>query len=816
MLLCVSTNRLGFRRILCFFGIAFLVTFATVYVNIGRVVFSLRNVATDVKHRRESQCQQNILAASDPMVGEHSRVCPMVIPSVVDICKLNRIAKQANPPPVNASEFCSHTKRAFASLKSREISKHTPNPGQCSPGDAAIEVFCDTRLDVYFFHWNYTAMGFRKSTLDVKEALFETPMKRMDEAELRRMPTSTEGARILCVSPHFKAVQLSCRRRNFGWYLPDFISELRTPPSIFTLTRYGKKVGWLEYVCNLWVNGHSLNCYDDFNIVPLTAFPTLRRTLKKHQPKGGDFFRHKTTGARMNVVAMQFDSLSRYQAISEMPLFQSFVRKRLMKKQHTEHIKGQWVVLDFANHNAYADDTFPNLFAAFVGAYIYHLKTSPNIAAEDLKPGPWWLHAKKNQFTTFYGCMMDTQGLAFSPKNLFDFSSVYAAADVMYREPLSDNRGVYGYEPYEGPAYSKHCMGGKPAVKQMLDYFLHFTQTCRREKLPFAAQIENEDLHNSNLLNAKMVDEPLATFLEQMERDGGGEDTILIINADHGARYGGGIDADKLLHLYNSNPMLRVFVPPSIAEDFYSILANNQRRITAALDIYATLRELVGGTKELEYRLDRKHDGWVPPITPSSIFRELPVNRSCADCGIPLSRCTCKLGLKTMVFSLRRNDRIVPKKYQNILKKLISTALQQLKFMGAVGKIPGCKVPHLKEVISLEEQTPPLDMLDDDGEAYIFQVYFKLVEGPNAVFKATIPAYVKTSKTESGTARSFYIPDNLVGSVKPGTESGQGHRGNYIIGLDRTTKMLKDCKSVVESGAPTEALKKTEHMFCLC
>ena len=257
MLPCISTNRLGFRRILWFVGVAFLVTFATVYVNLGRAVFSLRNAATDVRHRKGSQCQQDILDASDPMVGEHSQACPMVIPPVSDICKLNSIAKQANPPPVNASEFCSHTKRAFASLKSKEISKHTPNPGQCSLGDAAIEFSCDTRLDVYFFHWNYTAMGFRKSTPDIKEALFETPMKRIDEAELRRMPTTTEGNRILCVSPHFQAVQLSCRRRNFGWYLPEFITELRIPPSIFELTRYGKKVGWLEYVCNFWVNGHS-------------------------------------------------------------------------------------------------------------------------------------------------------------------------------------------------------------------------------------------------------------------------------------------------------------------------------------------------------------------------------------------------------------------------------------------------------------------------------------------------------------------------------------------------------------------------------
>ena len=773
--------------------------------------------------RVRTQCEQDILDASDPMVGNHSLACPMVVPSVFDICRLNSKAKLINPPPANASEFCSHTKRQFASLKSKKIVKHAPNPGQCAVGDATINFFCDTRLDVYFFHRNYTAQGFRKSTPDVKEVLFPTPMKRIDGAELWSMPKSKDGGQVLCVPPRFQAVQLACRRRNFGWYLPEIISELRTPHSILHMTRYGTEVGWLEFICNGWVNGRSLNCYDDFNVVPITTFPTLRRSLKKHGPKGKDSFRHKTTGKRLNVLSVQLDSLSRYQAISEMPLFQSFVRQRLLKKVPAFHPKGRWVVLDFANHNAYADDTFPNLFAAFSGLYVYNLKTEHNVAAEDLKPGPWWIHAKKNEFTTFYGCMTGNQGFAFNKGvrsgNLFDFSSVSAAADVMYREPLGEHRGYYGYEPYDGDAYTHHCLGGKPAIKQMFEYFRHFSQTCRREKLPFAGQIENEDLHNHNLLNAKMVDEPLTSFLKQMEHDGGGDDTIIIVNGDHGARYGGGADADNLRHLYNSNPILRMFVPAWIAAKFYSILANNQRVITASLDIYATLRDLVDGAKkETDYKLDRKVHGWRAPIAPSSLFRGLPANRSCADCGVPSSRCTCHLGLKTILFSRHRNDVNVPEKYKDILQKLIATALRQLEFLGGVGKIEGCQVPHLKEVISLEEQTPPLDRLDVDGEEFSFQFFLKLVEGPNAVFKVTVPAYTRAVQKGSGTkkTREYYIPDNLIGAVKPGTRSGQGHRGNFIIGVDRTTAMVKPCKSIVQKGAPTNELKKTDHMFCLC
>ena len=161
--------------------------------------WSFRSSAAHHLMRVRTQCEQDILDASDPMVGNHSLACPMVVPSVFDICRLNSKAKLINPPPANASEFCSHTKRQFASLKSKKIVKHAPNPGQCAVGDATINFFCDTRLDVYFFHRNYTAQGFRKSTPDVKEVLFPTPMKRIDGAELWSMPKSKDGGQVLCV-----------------------------------------------------------------------------------------------------------------------------------------------------------------------------------------------------------------------------------------------------------------------------------------------------------------------------------------------------------------------------------------------------------------------------------------------------------------------------------------------------------------------------------------------------------------------------------------------------------------------------------------
>ena len=212
---------------------------------------------------------------------------------------------------------------------------------------------------------------------------------------------------------------------------------------------------------------------------------------------------------------------------------------------------------------------------------------------------------------------------------------------------MSDRRGYFGYEPYSG-LYSKHCMGGKPAITQLLEYFHKFTKFASHTGIPFAAQMENEDLHNSNLLNAHMIDEPLAMFLQTMENDGRGDDTIFILNADHGARYGGGVNAIKLRHFYNTNPTFRMLIPSSLAKTFKNILANNQRRITNSLDIYATLRHIVGGTPDLAFQTGST---WEATTIGRSIFTELPENRGCVECQIDEFRCTCKLGSKKIIFS---------------------------------------------------------------------------------------------------------------------------------------------------------------------
>ena len=318
------------------------------------------------------------------------------------------------------------------------------------------------------------------------------------------------------------------------------------------------------------------------------------------------------------------------------------------------------------------------------------------------------------------------QGLSFGPENHFDFSDVQNAADVVLREAVSLNAGYYGYEPYND-IYSKHCLGGKAAPNHVFEYLRQFTIAATTAEVPFLAQTEDEELHNDNLLNARMIDEPLTKFLENMESDGRGTDTIIIINADHVPRYGGSQDHDILGHLYNINPVLRVLLPQSLLEKYGEILADNQRVITQSLDLYATLRHLVeDGSAGMHYRTNSSM--WRKPQEGKSLFRTIKPNRTCIEAGINEVRCTCAFGPKKIILSNRVGREVqLPNEFFKIKERLKILSEMQLWHLGGNEKILGCKQPHFKQIDRLEVQRPHKDAVGENGAGqYTFEMWFEM------------------------------------------------------------------------------------------
>ena len=455
------------------------------------------------------------------------------------------------------------------------------------------------------------------------------------------------------------------------------------------------------------------------------------------------------------------------------------------------------------------------------------MNTSHNIPAENLQPGPWWHHAKKNGYTTMYGANSITWGMSFGKKGFFDFSTSSIAADIVLREGIWYNSGFYGYRPYS-PEYEGHCLSGQPGPQYLFDQISAMSQASSEAgDAPFAVQIVNNDLHNGNLLNARMVDASLVRMLEQLEQHGRAHDTIVLIYADHGARYGAGAQSTGTLrHVYNSNPMFRLLIPPSLAQQVGDVLSMNENVLTQPLDVYSTLRHII----EMEVKKSGRTTTFTSSYTtdPSgmwgqqgvaglSVFQPLPTNRTCADGGIPLHRCTCMFGLRTIVFDLNVNDaKKIPTEYQSVYPHVVATAIGQLFHVGGGGKIFGCRKPHLHEVISFEVQRAPSGYSKE--VMYYFYLRFSIVEDPEAVFKATVPVRkkVRMSKKSGVVSESggrYMLASNLVGARAIGYT--KGHKGNYLIAVDRITPMQKSCSKIVLE-APTQELRQISEPHCVC
>ena len=361
-----------------------------------------------------ADCPSSILAQSGGSLLNNASnpapLCPALVPDVQQICATNKKFGEKHPPPDNVTNFCSRLDPHFSSLLDvndedallqaaacKNSLFHSPDLAGAGDNYRVLEIFCSTRLRAHFMPRDHTARGIPNAAEpnivtamgpQIEEVIYE-------KSDIEAFPLSSRGGRLLCVPPMHVAVSLSCRKENVWWFLiPDSISSWTLPTWLtsYKMTRYGTPVGWLEFICTMrtkfgagWfenkVRGN--DCYDDSNLwlLPKFSFPSIPESaaadaaiVKEETKSESKTINKKKKSSRWNVVAIQIDSLSRYQAISEMSQFQSFFRQRLFKPSGaaasgttTKSTSRDWVGFDMLNHNSYMDDTFPNLYAAFAG-----------------------------------------------------------------------------------------------------------------------------------------------------------------------------------------------------------------------------------------------------------------------------------------------------------------------------------------------------------------------------------------------------------------------------------------------------------------
>lgn len=179
-----------------------------------------------------------------------------------------------------------------------------------------------------------------------------------------------------------------------------------------------------------------------------------------------------------------------------------------------------------------------------------------------------------------------------------------------------------------------YCLGYQIGYLYQLNYFKDFVR--KYSDVPkFGINFHTEFSHDDNNL-ATVMDDDLANTLMEFKRDGTLNNTLLVVMADHGARY------DKVRHtmqgkLEERMPMMSLTFPEWFKlkyPNYYKNLVSNADKVTTAFDVHATLMNLLDITQ-----------AEIPPNDEDrgiSLLLNIPLSRTCADAGIDKHWCVCK------------------------------------------------------------------------------------------------------------------------------------------------------------------------------
>nr|KAG5702608.1 hypothetical protein BaRGS_027994 [Batillaria attramentaria] len=189
--------------------------------------------------------------------------------------------------------------------------------------------------------------------------------------------------------------------------------------------------------------------------------------------------------------------------------------------------------------------------------------------------------------------------------------------------------------PWVEPTYKNQeplCLGSTPRHVNFLNWFRDlFDMYHKYPKMFFG--FHSEFSHGSGC-KLQAMDDDLLSFLKNLEKKGYLNSTLLILMADHGARFHD-LRVTKQGNLEERMPYFSFRFPPWFRKQHPDIVRNveiNSHRLTTPFDIHATFMDI----------LDYKGPG-VANISQRgvSLFREIPEKRTCSDAYIAPHWCAC-------------------------------------------------------------------------------------------------------------------------------------------------------------------------------
>jgi hypothetical protein len=214
-------------------------------------------------------------------------------------------------------------------------------------------------------------------------------------------------------------------------------------------------------------------------------------------------------------------------------------------------------------------------------------------------------------------------------------------------------------------SHSSYCQKGRSNFKLSISYAQDFMRLYKLNGF-FGLLFMNQYSHENNKM-VSSLDIELLEFLKNFHQDKSlSSNTILILFADHGARFSELRKSIKGL-LHERNPFFSIYLPELFRKKYpneYFNLKQNTNKVVTPMDIFATLIHLL----DLESSINTNAEQAFTKQQIQrqvSLFKKISSKRNCANAGIEPHWCACLKRTELVVNSYLTNLAQIFVKYLN-------------------------------------------------------------------------------------------------------------------------------------------------------
>ncbi|XP_055897602.1 uncharacterized protein LOC106051006 [Biomphalaria glabrata] len=313
----------------------------------------------------------------------------------------------------------------------------------------------------------------------------------------------------------------------------------------------------------------------------------------------------------LGVAILGFDSMSRM----------SWLRRLAKTREYFYHKLG---AIELEGHNIVGDGTTAVLFPMLTGKFEWELPEArmnfPNASQLDDFPFIWHDFRKAGYLTSWSNA---------NPK-----SAPFHWRMLGFDQQPTDFYTRPFYQAFEDiyPIRKRNCSGSVSFSRLWLNYFRDIFYMYKRQR-KFLFHFLIEMTHDNNNLITKM-DHEIKELVQTLYEGGYLNNTLLILMGDHGARYEN-VRFTIPGKLEERLPYFSFLFPKWFEEKYPEAIQNlrdNTKKLTTPFDIHETLKDFLkfGGTGEA-----RVSDRGI------SLFKKIPLGRSCQHAGIAPHWCAC-------------------------------------------------------------------------------------------------------------------------------------------------------------------------------